>query len=79
MSLRPNGDMPKGVLLSSRRLTIDLSPAHHALLNDLTKVSGRSVHETASDLLQQAIQMAHNDLKLQKLWWLVSNWLVWGS
>lgn len=68
----------KGVLLSSRRLTIDLPPTHYTLLNDLIKVSNMSIHETASDLLQQAIVIAHTDLKRQKFVWLISNWVTWG-
>lgn len=68
-----------GVLLASRQLTITLDPRHHTLLTDLVKVSNMSVHDTASDLLRQAIGMAHMDLVRQKLVWLLCWWIVWGS
>lgn len=77
--LNPNGGLAKGVLLSSRQLTITLDPTHHAMLTDLTKVSNKSVHATAEELLGQAIIIAHVDLRRQKFVWQLCWWIAWGN
>lgn len=75
--LRPSG--PKGVLLSSRQLTVRLDHIHHAMLKDLARVNNCSEHEAAEQLLTMAVQMAHLDLQRQKFVFLLCHWMTWST
>lgn len=68
-----------GVPLNSRQLTLLLSPATLTLLGDLARYMSKSPHDAAADLLTQAVQMAHDDLKRMKFVYLLANWIAWGN
>lgn len=70
--VKGNGSPIRGKLLSSRQLTVTVDPRHHAMLNDLAVYNGVSVHDAATEYLQQAIWAAYQQLRFAKFVHIVS-------
>lgn len=72
-------DNPRGVILSSRQLTLTISPPSYAMLKDLARVNNVSEHDAATSLLEQVIQMTHDNLKRAKIIYSLTQWITWGD